>query len=551
MKFQFFIGWLLAFSLAFAQKKNDAVLEFHQFKPAENHYALDFKKTITSDSTVYQVLDSLKSIGYYTLHLDSIQGQKVFINKGKMYRKMWIKNDTIFNQKNDWFAIQNLDSLMQSVQMKYAQKGFPFSEIKVTPMGYQNNEVRLQLTLHLFPERKIDHIEVVGYEKLSKAYIKNQLGLKVGATYDEKQLNELSQRMQLNPFIEEERPVQTLFNTDSTTVYLYVKKVKSNLFDGIVGFGNDENGDFQFNGNVLIELNNNFNAMEKIRLNWIATADRSSSLDFNLVLPSLFQSRFGSESHFNMYRKDSVYVNLKLEERIFYQLNSNANFGLDLSYENSNFVLEDHPEIALMYDDYNKTGVGLSYHYFVPTHNRLLEGKSKLFLSGKTMNKKTTEFLTESDEFLDHKSRQYEVGLKAFHLMQLHPQHLLKTKVEAFGIFGDEDQKLTLNELYRIGGFNSIRGFNEESISASVYGILGVEYRFMPNEDFYLSAFGDYGFVENKSIDINQNLLGVGLGFSFLTQLGIFNLSYAVGKQNETGFDFKNGKVHFGILTRF
>ncbi|HUH35628.1 MAG TPA: BamA/TamA family outer membrane protein [Moheibacter sp.] len=550
MKFQFFIGLFLFFSLAFAQKKNDSIVEFHQFKIDENRYTYDFQKKITSDSTVYQVLDSLKSIGYYTLHLDSIRGQKVFLNKGKMYRKMWIKNDTIFNQKDDWFAIQNLDSLTQSVQMKYAQKGFPFSEIKVSPLGYRNNEVQLQLELHLFPERKIDKIQVVGYEKLSKAYIKNHLGLKIGETYNEKQLIELSDRLSLNPLIEEEKPAQTLFNTDSTTVYLYVKKVRSNLFDGILGFGNDENGDFQLNGNVLIELNNNFNAMEKIRLNWIATADKSTTLDFNLRLPALFQTKFGSESSFNMYKKDSVYVNLKLEERLFYQLNLNANLGLNLSYENSNFVLDKHPDLALLYDDYDKTGMGLSYQYFLPSKNRLLEGRSKLFLSGKTLNKKSTEFLETTNAFLDHKSRQYEVGVDAFHLFQLHPQHLVKAKVEAFGLFGD-DQKLALNELYRIGGFNSLRGFNEESISASVYGISSLEYRFMPNEDFYLSAFGDYGFVENSSMDSSQNIFGAGVGFSFLTQLGIFNLSYAVGKQNDMGFDFKNSKIHFGILTRF
>ena len=68
---------------------------------------------------------------------------------------------------------------------------------------------------------------------------------------------------------------------------------------------------------------------------------------------------------------------------------------------------------------------------------------------------------------------------------------------------------------------------------------------------FYISVFGDYGFVENKSSGLNENLLGLGTGISFLTQLGVFNLSYAVGKQSDSSFDFRNSKIHFGILTRF
>src|SRR5690606_3368015 len=130
--------------------------------------------------------------------------------------------------------------------------------------------------------RTIDGVKVEGYEKLSKGYIKHGLGLKKGKIYNESELKEISEKMIFNNFIEEVRSPQTLFNTDSTTVYLYVKKVKSNLFDGILGFGNDENGDFRLNGNVKIELNNNFNGMEQIRLNWIATADKSTTLDLSV-----------------------------------------------------------------------------------------------------------------------------------------------------------------------------------------------------------------------------------------------------------------------------
>ncbi|HLV23404.1 MAG TPA: hypothetical protein VKY36_01320 [Moheibacter sp.] len=550
MKFRFIIFAALLCSLVFAQEKKDSILQFYDFKIEKSVYEPDFKKLIENDSTLYQTLDSLKNVGYYTLKLDSIRNQNIYLNKGKMYKQIWVKNDTIFQKTEDWFAVKNLDSLIQKVYNNYAERGFPFTEVKISPQGYQDGEARVALNVRLFAARTIDGVKVEGYEKLSKGYIKHGLGIKEGKIYNESELKKISERMSYNLLIEEARPPQTLFNTDSTTIYLYVKKVKSNLFDGVLGFGNNEEGEFQLNGNVKIELNNNFNGMERVRLNWIATPDKSTSLDLDVRVPYLFRSAVGTQTNFNMYRKDSVFVSTKIEERLFYQLNMNSNLGLNLSYESSNFVLDDHPELAMLYDDFDKTGIGLSYEFLLPTQNRLLEGKSALNILGKALTRKSRETDPLTEEITEISSPQYEVGLNAFHIFNLFPKHLLKAKLEGFGLFGEEEFYAE-NEMYRIGGFGSIRGFNEESIFASAYGIGSLEYRFMPNDGFYISVFGDYGFVENKSSGISQNLLGLGSGISFLTQLGVFNLSYAMGKQSDTHFDFKNSKIHFGILTRF
>lgn len=545
-----FIFILSFFSIVCAQERKDTVLKFYDYKIASKKYELDFQKPIKNDSTLLQTLDSLKTIGFYTLTLDSLNNKNVYLNKGEMYKKIWVKNDSVFNKKQDWFAIQNLDSLVQTVNKSYAKKGYPFVEIKIHPLGFKDGEAQIALETKLFAARSVDGVQVQGYEKLSKGYIRNGLGLKSGTVYNESDLTKISDRMSYSPFLNEVRPPQTLFNTDSTTIYLYVEKVKSNLFDGILGFGNDQDGEFRLNGNVKIELNNNFNGMEKIRLNWIATPDKSTSLDLNVRVPYLFRSPIGTQTQLNMYRKDSVFVSTKLNQQFFYQITMNSNVGLNVSFENSSFVLEDYPELAALYDDFSKTGLGVNYEWIQPTQNRLLEGKTKVFLIGRTLNRKRQLTDPVSFEISDEKTQQYEVGLSAFHLFEIHPQHLIKARVEGYGLFGDDDY-YSLNELYRLGGFNSIRGFNEESILASAYGIGSLEYRFLPNDDFYISAFGDLGFLENKSTGISENLIGTGIGLSFLTQLGIFNMSYAVGSQSDTGFDFKNSKIHFGILTRF
>src|SRR5690606_23862156 len=135
------------------QEKNDSIYQFFDFKPEKSLYEADFQKRITQDSILYQTLDSLKIIGYYTLKLDSVRDQNIYLNKGKMYKNIWVKNDTIFQQNEEWFAVKKLDSVIQKVSDRYAERGFPFTELKIRPLSYKDGEAQVALDLQLFGAR--------------------------------------------------------------------------------------------------------------------------------------------------------------------------------------------------------------------------------------------------------------------------------------------------------------------------------------------------------------------------------------------------------------
>ena len=107
------------------------------------------------------------------------------------------------------------------------------------------------------------------------------------------------------------------------------------------------------------------------------------------------------------------------------------------------------------------------------------------------------------------------------------------------------------NELYRIGGINNLRGVNEESIFASSYTIFNVEYRFKPNSSSYFYSITDFSYSENKLIRENTNVISLGLGYAFRTKAGLLNLSYAIGKFDNSPFTFDNSKVHIKIISNF
>ncbi|HET6990161.1 MAG TPA: hypothetical protein VFJ43_02510, partial [Bacteroidia bacterium] len=109
------------------------------------------------------------------------------------------------------------------------------------------------------------------------------------------------------------------------------------------------------------------------------------------------------------------------------------------------------------------------------------------------------------------------------------------------------------NELFRIGGLKTLRGFDEESIYASSYAIGTVEYRYQLEQNSWFFAFVNGCWYENNS---NGNYskdtpYGFGTGITFETKAGIFALTYALGSQQGNPIQFKDGKIHVGFVGLF
>ena len=119
------------------------------------------------------------------------------------------------------------------------------------------------------------------------------------------------------------------------------------------------------------------------------------------------------------------------------------------------------------------------------------------------------------------------------------------------------NEPVLANEQFRLGGNRLLRGFDEESISATNFGILTAEYRFLLSTNSYLYGFFDGGRVDSQSLnsqpdsDTVQTYQGFGAGIAFETRAGLFGLSLAFGRQDQQPFDLGAPKVHFGYVSLF
>ncbi len=107
------------------------------------------------------------------------------------------------------------------------------------------------------------------------------------------------------------------------------------------------------------------------------------------------------------------------------------------------------------------------------------------------------------------------------------------------------------NELFRFGGWNSLRGFNENSLFADFYAYGGAEYRYLVNPQTYFDVFAQYGILNNPNLASQIKLYSLGFGFKFFIPLGLMSVQISNGSQFGEVFNFKSTKISWGILSRF
>jgi hemolysin activation/secretion protein len=116
-----------------------------------------------------------------------------------------------------------------------------------------------------------------------------------------------------------------------------------------------------------------------------------------------------------------------------------------------------------------------------------------------------------------------------------------------------ETQNLFISELFRIGGLRTLKGFDEQSIFVSTYGIINAELRYLLQQNSNVMLFWNGAWYKNavREVLISDTPYGLGAGLNFETGAGVFSLYYAVGRQFNNPVEFNKAKIHFGFVNYF
>lgn len=468
--------------------------------------------------------------------------------------KIGFRDKLYLNQSLSYAEIR---SLFKRLVQYYENNGYPFCSVKLDSVDIKNAAVSAQLYVELNKKITIDTIKIKGSYKISPNYIFNYIGVKQGDLYNEKQIREIETRIKELPFVSSIKVSEVDFYADKTTLTLYLNHKKANNFDGIIGFQPDEvTGDVTITGDIKIHLKNALGYGEEVELNWKRQQTQTQEILARLRYPFLFNTPFGIEGKINIYRRDTTFnivtTNLSLQYifrggdfvEVFWENQNNnliSTYNMDIVTE-----LPENADVRV-----NSFGIGgkvneLDYR-LNPRRGFSFTARAGFGNREIRQNPAINPVVYDS---LTLKTNSYKSTATAEFFIPFFKRQTVQLKGSG-GLLAAE--KVFNNELYRIGGLRTLRGFDEESIFASSYLIGTLEYRFLLEQNSYLSVFYQQAWYENQASKelITDTPFGFGAGISFETKIGIFSLNYALGKQFSNPILFRASKIHFGFVNYF
>ncbi len=329
------------------------------------------------------------------------------------------------------------------------------------------------------------------------------------------------------------------FYGSKADIYLYLKEKKANKFSGIIGFIPDKENDnkLSFTGDVNFLLLNNFQKGEEVYLQWNRTAKLSQKLKLGTNIPYLFKSPFGTNFKFNLDKKDTTFMTVS------------GSLGIDYSFKNndkiiayakniSSYILSAENIDTSLFSNVKSIAFGLAYksqkldYIYNPS-------KGYYFMS---------DIASGNREVNSNNSTYMEFQANFDFYIPLFSKFVYKFSSSNKYLFSNTN--LFQNELYKIGGFNSIRGFDEDVYLASGVSIITNEIRYLYEKKSNVYIFSDIARTQ-QSKDNVLYLTGFGIGTNFSTKAGIFSIAYALGKEQNNPIQISNSKIHLGYVNRF
>ncbi len=505
---------------------------------------------------VNNILLSEIESGYFTCNVDSInlknQKLKIYLQTGNLIslnsikvnlpNSLSLKLRENFNSDKTYFNANDFSEKIKKWIILMNNNGFPFAEFEFEKSEIINSKINLICNLISGPLVKIDSIINPEITKKELQLVYKFTDIRNGDLFELNKIYKISENIKNTGFIEEIRPPAYEFIDNKASIYTYFKPQSKNSINGLVGIQPGENETVQFTGNVALNFQNALSYGEVLKFNWRRMFNSSQNLIAELSYPFLFNTNFEVQGGLDMIKKDSSFFNFNSKLIINYKSNSNFSNGFLFTNNNSTNLLK---------DDYSSTSV--NSFGFVTNFEKL----DNLFNPRKGFKikseiaygwKETYAIDTVTNNTL--KSPNFNGNLSFSSYLSLLKRTTFKIKLSGSTI---QNNILYENELTRIGGYKTIRGFDEESIWVSSFVLGNFEFRYLIDEKSNVFLFSDFAWTESKTnnflmVDYFQSF---GFGTNISMPNGLLTLIYGMGRKIDNPFLIKTGKIHLGFTSYF
>jgi len=541
---------------------------------------LNSKFTLTINDTISKrISQNLKQNGYYNFQIDSISSKvsadtqhveiSVLLNEGNptYVNDIFIQNldsleQTIANEKflllkKSPFIISEFENVFSDLLTNFENNGFPFASINIESLYFfydstsQDNLVDVYLNFAKNEVSTIDTIIVRGNSTTESYVIIRELRINKGENYSQDKIDDIADKLNRLRFFEQVETPKFYFDSHNKGVLqIDVTEKSTNSFDGILGYipSTNEKEDGYFTGLININLRNLFGTGRALAFKWSKLDRNSQELEVKYLEPWIFNLPLNIDVRLYQRQQDTTYVQRILNGNIQFLATESFSSALTFSQE---YTIPTNPELR-GFTVFNSisTNSGINFKYdsrddiFVPT-------KGFYFLNAYKYSAKKIlgpdQFVTEST---NTSPNQYKVEIDLFLFRSFFVRHIPFVSLHLRELRGDD---IEISDMYRIGGNNTLRGYQENQFTGNSLLWTNIEYRYLIGRHSYTFLFTDIAYYERNAIpnidltEFSATKIGYGVGVTFETGLGMLAVSYALAKSDS----FSKGKIHFGLIGEF
>ncbi len=536
-----------------------------------------------------QLPDQLRKKGYLSASVDSVfwgdDAAMVNLFLGKQYKWLSLRVKEVdrslldasgYNEKKFNLAVidpSEIELLKNRVLRKMEDAGYPFASVMLDSLKVKDGAVSAHLLIQKGALYQIDSIRVFGDAIISKKFLHRYLHLPQGIIYQQSKLDQITPMLKRLPYLQEEQPWQLNMLGAGSVLDLYLKNKKSSQLNGFLGFlpASDQLGGNKMllTGDLNIRLINSFGKGESLFLLFQQIQFKSPRLQMSYQHPYIGGSAWGLDLAFDGFRKDSSFLNIRLQAGAQFTFGGNSEGKLFLQQ----FITTlDYVDTALIRStrrlpaqlDQRTSFLGIDWSrsniagILSPRKGTQFQITSMAGIRRIRPNNSITSIKTADNSSFDYASLYDSVKLRDLtfriqaniaQFFSVSKTGVVKTSLRA-GLV--QNSNLFRNELFQIGGLQLMRGFDDESIFASYYSVLSLEYRLLTGPSSFLYVFTDAGHIQNQTLSRKfKTFLGTGLGTAFETKAGMFNVAFAVGGGGGISMNLRQSKIHLGYINRF
>ncbi|WP_460577846.1 BamA/TamA family outer membrane protein [Hymenobacter coalescens] len=454
-----------------------------------------------------------------------------------------------------------LSRLQQRVLENAENEGYPFAQVRLDSVQLQGADISARLALDRGPVVLFDSLQVLGKTKTRKRFLMKYLQIEPGQPYSQQRVDEAAWLLRQLPYVQLRADPEVRFSRGLARLYLLLDDRNANQFDAIVGVlpnANPAAGQkrVQITGDVTLNLRNIGGGGKQLGVQWRKLDAASQVLDAGYQHPNFFGTPIDVGATFNLFKQDSTFLTLRPRLQLSHVSPSAGRVSVFVEQRNSRLLARrDLPRLTRLPDNidtrYTAYGLDLTRSSLddplFPRRGLLLMAQGAVGTKIITKNADLNDTLYQR---LPLRSTQFTLSARAEQYFRVGKQGVLLTRVRGEALV---NRRLFLNDLFRLGGLSTLRGFNELQFYAAQYGVATVELRQFTGPEAYVFLFADQAYLRqdlpgNPGEDLPT---GLGAGLSFRTGPGLFQFVYSVGRANSQPFSFSASKIHFGITSRF